>query len=362
MSLSKLRKNESEYQNLVNEEKRFLNEIKTNKQNLKALKTKIGKMDIIDVEKSINEIQKEMRENSLNFKMKKDEKEEEIKKLEKEKTEFESVLKHLKLYSSLEIERKQIKRLFEKNKKKKSSLEQVLKTEEKSILEIRESLKEKEQKVKNFEQNAKFRETEKEYLKIVKERNDLKSKVERSFGENELFSKYEEAKKKIGDLKKMFFESDGRKSAFKDQAIEISNTIKNNESFEMIEDHFKDTLINLETNLVANKDLDLYQKALDNALIEFHSIKMKEINAILKKYWKLVYKGNDIDFIEIVSNCDENTVQRTSNRNYNYFVLMVCGDAKLEMKGRCSAGQKVLASLLIRLSLAGSFPKPKNFC
>jgi DNA repair protein RAD50 len=34
---------------------------------------------------------------------------------------------------------------------------------------------------------------------------------------------------------------------------------------------------------------------------------------------------------------------------------MVKGDAELDMRGRCSAGQKVLASLIIRLALAETF-------
>ena len=34
---------------------------------------------------------------------------------------------------------------------------------------------------------------------------------------------------------------------------------------------------------------------------------------------------------------------------------MYQGDSKLNMRGRCSAGQKVLASLLIRLALAETF-------
>ena len=34
---------------------------------------------------------------------------------------------------------------------------------------------------------------------------------------------------------------------------------------------------------------------------------------------------------------------------------MVCGDAELDMRGRCSAGQRVLCSLIIRLALADSF-------
>jgi len=34
---------------------------------------------------------------------------------------------------------------------------------------------------------------------------------------------------------------------------------------------------------------------------------------------------------------------------------MVKGDTELDMRGRCSAGQKVLASLVIRLALAETF-------
>jgi DNA repair protein RAD50 len=44
-----------------------------------------------------------------------------------------------------------------------------------------------------------------------------------------------------------------------------------------------------------------------------------------------------------------------NRRNYNYRVVMKQGDTELDMRGRCSAGQKVLASLLIRLALADTF-------
>jgi DNA repair protein RAD50 len=36
-------------------------------------------------------------------------------------------------------------------------------------------------------------------------------------------------------------------------------------------------------------------------------------------------------------------------------VVMYSGGAELEMRGRCSAGQKVLACLIIRLALAETF-------
>ena len=44
-----------------------------------------------------------------------------------------------------------------------------------------------------------------------------------------------------------------------------------------------------------------------------------------------------------------------SNNKYPSQVVMVKGDTALDMRGRCSAGQKVLASLIIRLALAETF-------
>jgi len=85
--------------------------------------------------------------------------------------------------------------------------------------------------------------------------------------------------------------------------------------------------------------------------------------------------GGDIDEIAIRSD----PMEEKSRRAYNYRVVMQQGDVELDMRGRCSAGkvllvshfsslasstrygvgsctgQKVLASLLIRLALAETF-------
>ena len=49
----------------------------------------------------------------------------------------------------------------------------------------------------------------------------------------------------------------------------------------------------------------------------------------------------DIDTIEIRSEDETAGATATSRRNYHYRVVMVKGDTALDMKGRCSAGQKV---------------------
>ena len=44
-----------------------------------------------------------------------------------------------------------------------------------------------------------------------------------------------------------------------------------------------------------------------------------------------------------------------TTRSYNYRVVMRKGDHPLDMRGRCSAGQRVLAAVVIRLALAETF-------
>jgi DNA repair protein RAD50 len=101
------------------------------------------------------------------------------------------------------------------------------------------------------------------------------------------------------------------------------------------------------------KDLERYFKALDAALMKFHTMKITEINDSIRDLWSKVYKGNDIDRIEIKSDPDDG--EDASKRSYNYRVVMTKRDCELDMKGRCSAGQKVLACIIIRLALQDSF-------
>jgi DNA repair protein RAD50 len=69
-------------------------------------------------------------------------------------------------------------------------------------------------------------------------------------------------------------------------------------------------------------------------------------------YQTLTYKGQDITNIQIVSGADSGS---KASKSYNYRVVMSKGGSQLDMRGRCSAGQRVLASIVIRLALAETF-------
>ena len=114
---------------------------------------------------------------------------------------------------------------------------------------------------------------------------------------------------------------------------------------------FKMAHIQVETTKAAIEDLGRYAGALDKAIMKYHGMKMEEINRIVDELWKKTYQGTDVDTIKIRS--DHETMK--GNRSYNYRVVMMKQDAEMDMRGRCSAGQKVLASIIIRLALAECF-------
>lgn len=73
--------------------------------------------------------------------------------------------------------------------------------------------------------------------------------------------------------------------------------------------------------------------------------------------WRDIYHGEDIEYIEIEAMVDGNSKKK--KKNYNYKIMMKKNTKNfgnkqemVEMRGRCSTGQKVLASIVIRLALA----------
>ncbi|THW24405.1 hypothetical protein D6D24_00051 [Aureobasidium pullulans] len=114
---------------------------------------------------------------------------------------------------------------------------------------------------------------------------------------------------------------------------------------------YKEAHVKVETTKAAVEDLGRYGGALDKAIMRYHALKMEEINRIIEELWKKTYRGTDVDSILIRSDNDN----QKGNKSYNYRVVMCKQDAEMDMRGRCSAGQKVLASIIIRLALAECF-------
>ena len=102
---------------------------------------------------------------------------------------------------------------------------------------------------------------------------------------------------------------------------------------------------------LAIKDLNDYTQALDKAIMRYHAAKIKEINSIIRHLWGLTYRGKDIDAIEIRTEVAGENVKKS----HNYRVVMIRKGIEVDMRAKSSAGQRMLASIVIRLALAQAF-------
>ncbi|MBN3315434.1 RAD50 protein, partial [Atractosteus spatula] len=170
----------------------------------------------------------------------------------------------------------------------------------------------------------------------------------------QLRNERKEVDSRIEDLKKNRSVALGRQKGFEEEILRFRKELRE-DGYCDAEEKFREKMIVMRTTELANKDLDIYYKTLDQAIMKFHGMKMEEINKIIRDLWRSTYRGQDIEYVEIRSDVDENVSANLKRRTYNYRVVMVKGDTALDMRGRCSAGQKVLASLIIRLALAETF-------
>ncbi|NXH74060.1 RAD50 protein, partial [Hydrobates tethys] len=194
--------------------------------------------------------------------------------------------------------------------------------------------------------NEELKEVEDNIKHLVKEMGEMKVP--------QMKNEQKHLEEKIESLKRNHHVALGRQRGFEEEIVRFKKELRESQ-FRDAEEKYRDKMIVMRTTELVNKDLDLYYKALDKAIMTFHSMKMEEINKIIRDLWRSTYRGQDIEYIEIRSDADENVSASDKRRSYNYRVVMIKGDTALDMRGRCSAGQKVLASLIIRLALAETF-------
>ncbi|EPT05284.1 hypothetical protein FOMPIDRAFT_148443 [Fomitopsis schrenkii] len=160
--------------------------------------------------------------------------------------------------------------------------------------------------------------------------------------------KYNIEKQKETQLQSSYAHIGGEISTLQAQIGTLQGDMKD---FDNIAKKYRDQLIKVKMSDMANTDLEKYAKALESAIMKYHTLKMEEVNDTMRHLWNKTYQGTDIDGIKIRSDVEGGV----SKRSYNYRVVMTKDNVEMDMRGRCSAGQKMLASIIIRLALADSF-------
>lgn len=202
---------------------------------------------------------------------------------------------------------------------------------------------------KNLKQNIELIELQ---AKSVNIENDI-SKLEIQNAEAQRETYQQESNKLRSEFEALSAENAGKAGEVKQLQIQIDALQRQLRiDYKSVNDDYHKKWVELQTRSFVNNDIDTYSTALDTAIMKYHSLKMQDINRIIDELWKRTYSGTDVDSIKIRSDEVKSTVR---GKSYNYRVVMYKQDAELDMRGRCSAGQKVLASIIIRLALSETF-------
>ena len=157
--------------------------------------------------------------------------------------------------------------------------------------------------------------------------------------------------KKVEELSNTINKNIGKVEELKNNLNRLTQELKNG-TYTNIEKKYNKLKLNYIASIQTQKEIENYYEALDQSLLKYHGKRMEEINKLINYYWSMTYKGKDIKSIEIKSDFEKSA----KTRNYNYrIVFFTPGGNGLDMRGRCSAGQKILASIIIRLALAETF-------
>lgn len=286
------------------------------------------------------------------------EKEKEMGDRDKQMTSFKTVHDSLNKF-----EGKNLGRMIQHHKDKLLRLEgelNNLQTKLEALCEkskkIESSLETHERRKKEFLEHLKIMELDE---KIVEQKKILKQ-VEEKLGSSDMpgiEKKCDDLHKQYSDLDRQVNECRGKQHGLKENINSRKEELRKPE-LKNAEQSFKEKFSQVQVSSRVERDLQKYYNALDFSMQTFHKDRMSCINKFVREFWRVIYKGNDIDYIEIKT--DESaaaaaTKDTDKRRTYSYRVVQVKNGTEIEMRGRCSAGQKVLACLIIRMALAETF-------
>lgn len=310
--------------------------------------------DIAESEKQLANVEPQISQLDQKMKRLKNENEKRAQKMREEKyrfskiqTEADSLHTDVNSYKG-DADLEQCKQDMKDIKRTIDNYEQELQELTSDIAAQRDALNNMSNHERNLRDNLEIRRLQNEIAKIDNETTELDE--QRALQQKQRYdSETTKLQEKLSNLS-------GEKASREGQIGQMKNTLK--EYNEDLENQYKDAkelhreaVLKLAVTRAAMDDLARYSKAVEHAVMKFHSMKMERINATIGELWRQTYTGTDVDTIMIKSDNESGK----GNRTYHYRVVMVKGDCELDMRGRCSAGQKVLACIIIRLALAETF-------
>ena len=218
---------------------------------------------------------------------------------------------------------------------------------EQEIAGIDKQLNEAKASERNIADNLRYRELGRQIVDLqqqIQANNIEDAQRSRQHYQNQYKQSREHESKLNGEAAHTRGEMESIKSQIKAREQEL------HDDYRGVKEKFKERSVMQKLDAKANTDLEKLAKSIESGIMKFHSVKMEEINGNINHLWAKTYQGTDVEKIMIKAEAESKGA-----RSYNYRVTMIKNGAEMDMRGRCSAGQKVLASIIIRLALADSF-------
>ncbi|XP_008549730.1 DNA repair protein RAD50 [Microplitis demolitor] len=228
--------------------------------------------------------------------------------------------------------------------------EEVTKLKEK-LVELREDVSCHEVRRRNLQDNQELRKCKAAIGKLSQAVRALETQI-REVNINKVRQDLEEHQQRVQMLEKQINIARGSEQELNLSIIQLDNDLQK-EEYCTAKQKYKNKW--LEKNITDDAIIDAltYCKVLDAAMSKYHEDRMNSVNKSMNNLWKHIYNGTDTTSIQIRT--EAATTTGTLRRSFNYKLVQIKHGEEIDMRGRCSAGQRVLASIVIRLALAETF-------
>jgi DNA repair protein RAD50 len=256
-------------------------------------------------------------------------------------------------YSKLESEKTRLNQKLCKVEDYKIRFEGVLKnTKIKSTIRLKKGL---EMLVKNTQKDKLVIQDRVRFENIKLEIDEITKNIVKISTEISEKSKIIEKIKKV-DSEKIFYKTEknnlnGKKSLLLEKSRSLMRVILDVTRAENI---YKQSLAQLEYLTRCKSFMDKLALEIEKKIHEYHTSRIKRINDYINRIWQYTYDSKDI--LEVYIELSDDGKKNTLKKNFSYKLKGKFFQGRLtELKGRCSAGQKMMISIVVRLALAEAF-------
>lgn len=246
-----------------------------------------------------------------------------------------------------------LKKLVEKTLKKVEAIKDRfdVKPPEPEPEPIEESENDVEKQVRMYRETTEKNITENlKKLKLI--RNHIESVPAQSIDEK----KVQEIKSDFEEVQRHLIKARQQEASMKGAKTQLARDLERNErEFSLLKDanyNYSEQMGLLACNKIMMDDLEKLKECFMDSINTFHDQMIVKINDHLGRRWRMIYQGKDIESIELV---DEEITRGKDKKSYNYYIAMRKNGKRMKMKEKSSAGQRALAAIILRMTLAELF-------